>query len=532
MIRRSPTAPTMNRVVLAIVFAALWCCGLFLASTSTTSASAMFFYALALSLASLVPVAWRAIYEPKKLMSGHTVVLVAPLWFLYLEAIFPRGDAWLLPAHHVVHALAYAAFFLAIFNLAYFFRMPAGAVRFHERNFRVQLPPNFFPIVGIIFTLLMLFVIWGYYGFNASRAVEAYLGGRSTGSGGLIKRGGIGGWEVFLQPFAFMAPVVPTLAALSWVGFGREGKAALALRLLVTACAALLIFMMFLGGSRGNMAVFLAGPTAIWLLFGRRLSKALFLTVTSAVFFVLIGMWEYQMRHRSDLLKNVDSFQDIVEDTSFNPMETHRDNNLYLFTLNVMYMPNPYPFEGYFDFYLMVVNPIPRAIWSGKPKGIQESKQTFSVAKGPVTKGPIKVGTASLSSSIVSDGFKMHHYYGVALYAVIFGLMASVWDYVGQRRLFMSKLYFILNAAWLFWLLWSFRSSFAWISGMYSVWGAYVFCFVASKVASGLGVRKRVELSAGATRGGGNGRRFRYLGASRHPEVTDRRFGPSVDRRS
>jgi hypothetical protein len=182
-------------------------------------------------------------------------------------------------------------------------------------------------------------------------------------------------------------------------------------------------------------------------------------------------------------------------------METHRDNNLYMFTLHVMYMPTPFPFAGYYEFYVIIVNPIPRAIWPGKPKGIQESKNTFAVAKGPVTKGPVRVGTASLSSSIVSDGFRIHHYFGVALYAVIFGLMASSWDRLGQHRLFTSKLYFILNSAWLFWLLWSFRSSFAWITGMYSVWGAYIFCFAASKFAAGVGLRRRVELPVGAHRG-------------------------------
>lgn len=497
---------SMSRVALALLFVALWWCGLFLASTQTSSKDAMQYYALVLALASLVPVVWRAIYEPRKLMSSHTVVLVAPIWFLYLEAIFPEGDAWVLPAHNVVHALAYAAFFLAVFNVAYVFRMPACAVRFHEKHFRVQLPTNFFPIVGIAFTLLMLFVIWGYYGFNASRAIEAYLGGRSTGSGGLIKRGGIGGWEVFLQPFAFMAPVVPTLAALSWVRFGKETKAALPLRLLVSTCACLLIFMMFLGGSRGNMAVFLVGPAAIWLLFGRKLPKSVFVGTTAALFLLLIGTWEYQKRNRSNLLDKVNSVEDMIADTSFNPMETHRDNNLYLFTLNLMYMPNPFPFEGYREFWLMLLNPIPRAIWAGKPKGIQESKYTFEVAKGPVTKGPIKVGTASLSSSIVSDGFRMHHYFGIVLYAVIFGLMASAWDRLGQHRLFTSKLYFILNSAWLFWLLWSFRSSFAWITGMYSVWGAYAFCFAASKFAAGVGLRRRVDLPSRAYRDRRKGR--------------------------
>jgi hypothetical protein len=224
------------------------------------------------------------------------------------------------------------------------------------------------------------------------------------------------------------------------------------------------------------------------------LPKAVFVSVTAGLFFLLIGVWEYQKRNRSNLLENVSSVEDIVEGTSFNPMATHRDNNLYLFTLNVMYMPNPYPFEGYFEFYLMVVNPIPRAIWPGKPKGIVESAQTFSTVRGPASRGPLKIGTASISNSIVGDGFKMHHYFGMSLYACIFAFMASFWDSLGQRRLFTSKLYFMLNAAWLFWLLWSFRSSFAWITGMYPVWGAYLFCLAVSKGAGGLGLRRRVEL--------------------------------------
>ena len=77
----------MNRVALAIAFAVLWWIGLFIASTQTTAKDAMRYYALALALVSVVPVVMRAIYEPRKLMSGHTVVLVAPLWFLYLEMI-------------------------------------------------------------------------------------------------------------------------------------------------------------------------------------------------------------------------------------------------------------------------------------------------------------------------------------------------------------------------------------------------------------------------------------------------------------
>jgi hypothetical protein len=490
----------MSHQILALIFLGAFVLGKVLALTSVDSKQIMQIYAVFLALVSVVPVSARAIRLPIKLLSAHTVVLITPVWFVYLEAIFENGDAWLLPAHAVIDALSYVAFFLFVFNLTYIFRMPKWAVRIHDNYFGVQLSPKFFPLIGIAFTLLMLFVIWGYYGFNASRAAEAYLGGRSTGSGGLIKRGGVGGWEVFLQPFAFMAPVVPTLASLSWVRFGNERKAPLLLRLMVMACAVLLIFMMFLGGSRGNMAVFLAGPGAIWFLFGRRLPKLVFISVTVGAFLLLIGIWEFQMRKRSNLLDGVSSFGDLVEQTSFDPTKTHRDNNLYLFTLNVMYMPNPFPFEGYGEFFLTLVNPIPRAIWAGKPKGIQESAETFRTAGGAASLGPVRLGTASLSSSIVSDGFKMHHYFGITLYAVIFALMASSWDRLGQERLLTSRLYFILNAAWLFWMLWSFRACFAWITGMYTVWGAYLFCFATSKAAGAIGLSKKVRYSRILTR--------------------------------
>jgi hypothetical protein len=144
-------------------------------------------------------------------------------------------------------------------------------------------------------------------------------------------------------------------------------------------------------------------------------------------------------------------------------------------------MPEPYPFQGYSELGLLLLNPIPRVIWPEKPRGIQESEYTFRTAEGPAAMGPIKFGTASLSNSIVGDGFKMHHYFGIALYATIFAIMASIWDRIAQPRFHLYNLFFILNAAWLFWILWSFRASFAWITGMYSVWGAYLFVYMLSR---------------------------------------------------
>lgn len=438
-------------------------------------------YAVFLCLVSLFIVFWNARLGLTRLMSCHSMVMLAPVWFLYLEAVFPGGDCWLLPANQVILALSSGVFFLMIFNLLYCVRPPASVISFHEKNFLKSVNPSFLPTVGIILTLVTFLVILARYGWDWEETKRVYLAGRAAGSG-LIKRGGVGGWEVFLQPLQFMSASVPTIAALSWVRFGSEHRAGVGVRIGVTVCALLLIFVMFLGGSRGNMAVYLAGPASIWILFGgNAVGRLPHIAISLLMFIGLIGIWEYQKQKRANLLKGVSSFSDIAEQTTFDVRQTHRDNNLYLLTLHHMYMPSLFPFKGYYEFYLFLVNPIPRAIWPNKPKGIQESRRAFQFATGPAAMGPIKVGTASLSYSIVGDGYRMHHYFGIALYAALFGFLASFWDYIGQKRMLSSRLYFILNAAWLFWMLWGFRAAFAFFTGMYPVWGAYLLCWVASK---------------------------------------------------
>jgi hypothetical protein len=350
--------------------------------------------------------------------------------------------------------------------------MPSDLIRFHDKRFLRGLNPSTLAIFALLFTFILLLAILAYNDFDITRAVESYLGGRSTGSGGLIKRSGLGGSEVFLQPLTFISPVVPTVAALSWVRFGERRIPPFYLRVFATLSAVFIVFLIFLGGSRGNLAEYLAGPLAIWLIFGRRLPLPVFFASSLLSFLLLVGIWQFQVNTRSNLLDSIDSFAEI---TSFNPAETHRDNNLYLFTLNVMYMPEPYPFDGYSELGYLIVNPIPRFLWPEKPKGIQESASSFSTAVGPYARGPILIGTASLSSTVVSDGYKMQHVIGIFVYALIFAYLSSAWDSLGQVRLSRSNLYFILNAAWAFWLLWGFRSGFALVSGMYTVWGAYLF---------------------------------------------------------
>jgi hypothetical protein len=466
-----------NRWKTGLVLAAMLGLGMLLSYGIDDNKGAMQAFAIGLSLVSVGLVVKRAMAGIETLLSCYTMVMLAPVWFLYAEAMLPNGDCWLLPANEVIRALCSCLFFLLVFHLSHRVRTPQIIARFHERYFNAVVPATLLPLVAVGLTSVTFVVVLARYEWDWAFVKSVYLAGRVGGSG-LIRRGGIGGWEVFLQPLDFMCSTVPTIAALSWVQFSNERKVGLLIRSAASACAIFLVFVMFLGGSRGFLAVYIAGPAVIWLTFGSRIGLRLFFITTIPMFLLLIGIWELQQRKRNNILEGIGSISEFAAQTTFDPTKSHRDNNLYLLTLHHMYMPEPYQYNGFGELVYLLCNPIPRALWPGKPKGIQQDEDTFRTATGPPTMGPIPMGTASLSFSIVGDGYRMLHLFGVGAWAIIFGIAASFWDLMPRKNILGARLYFILNCAWCFWFLWGFRAGFAFVTGMYPVWGAYLLCFV------------------------------------------------------
>jgi hypothetical protein len=476
----------MTRTQTIFLFAVLWIGALGLSMVAGDAKEFMRWYAVTLVLASIGVVASRAISRPVSLLSGYSVVMLAPIWFFYLEGVFSNGDAWLLPANQVIKTLSYGAFFLMMFNIFYRFTPSKKITRLHENYFMRRIKPSLLPTVGIAISLVTIATIVIRYNFDFDRIVGIYAAGRLSGEG-IIKRGGLGGVEVFLQPLEFMCTAVPTIAALSWVRFPHEQKAGLGARLALLVFALLFIFLTFLTGTRSALAPFIAGPALVWLVFGRReVGKVPHIVITILLFIGLLGVWEFQKRKRTNLLEGVEGVGDLVSQTSFDITETHRDNNLYIATLYVMHIPSRFPFEGFHELYVYLVNPIPRVLWPGKPKSAHMEMtekffkgRTTQRAPGPVLLGPLDIGTFSLSLTVIGEGYRMYGYLGIAAYALIFGFLASNWDFIGQRRFLQTKLYFILNCAWLFAFLWGFRSGFALITGLYPVLAAYLLCATA-----------------------------------------------------
>jgi hypothetical protein len=223
----------------------------------------------------------------------------------------------------------------------------------------------------------------------------------------------------------------------------------------------------------------------LWIYYGRRLG-ALFGILSVALFFLIIGVMEFQVRNRGGMLEVLagsGAGYGTVGDgdsTTFNPLESHRDNNLYFLALIVRGIPHDYPHEGLNDYFAYIVNPIPRAVWPGKPvlSGARNLREINPVYQS----GPLSVGTTSLSSSIVGEAFLWSGYLGFFLLYGIYMPFCSWFDswFVHEPKNNVIQIGIQGFAAFL--ALWGYRSLNAFVTFSYVFLLLYLGAMVASKL--------------------------------------------------
>jgi hypothetical protein len=221
------------------------------------------------------------------------------------------------------------------------------------------------------------------------------------------------------------------------------------------------IFFYFLGGSRGQFIQMLAGPVGI--LIYRNLNRGWPIWIGAATgFFLLIGIMELQVRNRGNILEKfmendmLSSSQD-GSITTFNPLESHRDNNMYLACLTFFKVPEFIPYLGFKPFIVDIVNPIPRALWPGKPSH-HGGDLSADNADEVFLSGPATIGTSSLSTTVVGDFYRMGGLTGLLLIAFIYAQLHSYLDRVFLTQEKADTVLLGLQAAAFFFAFWGFRA--------------------------------------------------------------------------
>jgi hypothetical protein len=424
-------------------------------------------------LVALLPV-FVAIQKKKftVLFSGISVVNIAPIWFLYLESLLPGYDAYTYsqPEYRVL-AYFWIAVFQFLVNFIYLIGWNKGNA-ISKRSFsflnQLQLRPIFYIRSTFLVFIIPLVVFYFFYG-SASVLWTAMTAGRLESSSGLLIRDSVGSNSSFMLPFTWLWQLTPLFGCIAYIAGKRTHKPLAIMSLLL---GLLVIFVFFLSGSRGTM-VFVAAPALFFFIYYNWHRGVRFWVIASVLLVLLIGIMELQVRFRGNLLDvladpdKAARLQGIKSVTTFDPTQSQRDNNMYLFCLMVKSYPDKYKYEGFNDFLAVLVNPIPRSIWPGKP--ILNGAKDITHQSSFVLSGPLTMGTTSLSFSIVGDAYKSAGFWGILIYAFTFALFLLYFDgiiyYVRKR----NPLTVGILGLVIFLAFWGYRAFFALISFLYPV---------------------------------------------------------------
>jgi hypothetical protein len=138
---------------------------------------------------------------------------------------------------------------------------------------------------------------------------------------------------------------------------------------------------------------------------------------------------------------------------------------MYLFCLMVQGYPDRYAYEGFNNFFAILVNPIPRVIWPNKP--ILNGANDLSHQSLFILDGPLFMGTTSLTYSVVGEAYQADGMWAIFVYAIVYAFYLILFDgiiyYANQRQVLSVG---VLGIS-VFLSFWGYRSFFALISFIY-----------------------------------------------------------------
>jgi oligosaccharide repeat unit polymerase len=229
-------------------------------------------------------------------------------------------------------------------------------------------------------------------------------------------RGQLGGWDAFLdhlQYFGYLLPVL-TIIVSRYVGWRN-------LRTL-TCIAMSLIMALFIAqsGSRRVLGVILGIALILWVLSQRRLRiKHVVASLISVLLllFVLQVMLEYRNVGLGVLVgqKNEAVVGPNEKRAVFEEQYLRVDDNFYRLCQVIELIPKSYPFVYHRYFIYVIVRPIPRVFWPGKP-----------VDPGFDLPTALGVEGVSYSYSVIGELYMSLGFIGIAIGGWFYGRVASM----------------------------------------------------------------------------------------------------------
>jgi oligosaccharide repeat unit polymerase len=317
---------------------------------------ALFQSALAMTAGLVAAPVAAAFKDPKSLLRGEHLLALSPVyWLLFdlLQGAYPMNS--IEPAQVRIAFIGIGVFVAAVWIAALQkpWAVPATIVQSLSLDFSAN---TYFSLTTLAFVLGMLkFAI--PCDFNVVE-MFSYVGqGRWAAPWG---RGQLGGWDAFLDHLQYFGYLLPALAVIV---ARRAGWADLR-TLFSIAMAFVMALFLAQGGGRRIIGVIFGMGLILWMLTQQRLKTRHMVAVAVAVVSVLAFM-QVMLEYRGvglgavlqkDRMKTVER-QDYLR----------VDDNIFRFCQVVQLIPESYPYVYHRYLIWVLVRPIPRVFWPGKP---------------------------------------------------------------------------------------------------------------------------------------------------------------------
>jgi len=376
-----------------------------------SSEGALFYPALVMSAGlATAPVA-AALRYPKALLRGESLLSLAPIYWLLLDLLQGVYGLQDVTADQVRQAFLAIGLFVVMMWLGSIrrpWRIPQVVISSVSQEFSIN---TYFALAVACFLLGML----NYAvpcNFNVFEMVQ-YLGQERWAAP--WGRGQLGGWDAFLDHLQYFGYLLPVLTVV----LVRRAGVRNARTIICIAMSIVIALFLAQSGSRRVVGVVGGMALILWVLDQRRLRIKHLLTSVVAIVALLVTL-QFMLEYRSVGL-SVLVGQGEIPSGRFEKRqvleEQHLrvDDNFYRLCQIIQLIPESYPFVYHKYLVYVIVRPVPRVFWPGKPVDAGFDLPTALGVEG-----------VSYSYSVIGELYMSLGFIGIALGGWFYGRVASM----------------------------------------------------------------------------------------------------------
>jgi hypothetical protein len=403
--------PSLRSTLLAILSTSMaTTLAILLVPDDPSTEGALLYPALVMSVGLATAPFVAALRQPKILLRGECLLSLAPIYWLLLDllqGVYAMED---ITADQVRTAFLAIGIFVVVVWLAALRRswtLPKIVISSVSQEFPIN---TYFALAIACFIIGMLnFAV--PCDFNPVEMVY-YLGQERWAAP--WGRGQLGGWDAFLDHLQYFGYLLPVLTVV----IGRRLGVRKVRTLICIVLSVVVALFLAQSGSRRVIGVVGGMALILWVLDQQRLRLKHLLTTGLAIIALLVTlqvMLEYRNVGLSVLVGQGEISSGRYEKRQVLEEKHLRvDDNFYRLCQIIQLIPAQYPFVYHKYLIYVIVRPIPRVLWPGKPVDAGFDLPTALGVEG-----------LSLSYSVIGELYMSLGLIGVALGGWLYGRIAS-----------------------------------------------------------------------------------------------------------